>query len=90
MTGAGFRVRGKVQGVGFRWWTRSLAARLGLSGTVANEPDGSVTVHVRGPEEKVREMEARLAEGPPHARVDHVASLPFSADVADGEFRVLH
>ncbi len=44
----GFRVRGRVQGVGFRWWTRRKASDLGLRGTVRNRPDGSVEVHVAG------------------------------------------
>ena len=84
---AGFRVTGRVQGVGFRWWTRSLATRLGLSGTVANLPDGSVAVHARGPEDRMRELQPRLAEGPPGARVACVDPLPFSPDgISEGEF----
>jgi acylphosphatase len=41
-------VDGYVQGVGFRWWTRSHARRLGLLGTVANLPDGRVEVIAEG------------------------------------------
>ena len=48
----GYRVRGRVQGVGFRWWARGVAQDLGLGGTVKNLADGSVagvsTVGVRG------------------------------------------
>jgi acylphosphatase len=88
---AGFRVTGRVQGVGVRWWTRSLAIRLGLSGSVRNLPDGSVAVHARGTGEQLAELQARLAEGPPGARVASVDPLPFSADgVREGEFGVLH
>ena len=84
MAEAGFRVTGRVQGVGFRWWTRSLATRLGLSGTVANLPDGCVAVHARGPDDRLRELQARLAEG---ARVASVDPLPFSPDgISEGEF----
>jgi acylphosphatase len=87
---AGFRVSGRVQGVGFRWWTRSLATRLGLSGSVRNLPDGSVEVHARGSDDGLRALRAELAEGPSGARVDHVESLPFSPDgVHDGAFEVL-
>ena len=81
---------GRVQGVGFRWWTRSLATRLGLSGTVRNLPDGSVAVHARGTEEQLRQLYAELLHGPPGAHVQSVDPLPFSfAGLADGDFVIL-
>jgi acylphosphatase len=87
---AGFRVTGRVQGVGFRWWTRSQATRLGLSGSVRNLSDGTVAVHARGADEQLRDLQAQLAEGPPGARVQSVEPLPFSADgIRDGEFAIL-
>lgn len=42
-------VHGQVQGVGFRWWTRSRALELGLTGFAANKPDGRVQVVAQGP-----------------------------------------
>ncbi len=42
-------VHGHVQGVGFRWWTRSRALELGLTGFAANKPDGRVHVVAQGP-----------------------------------------
>ena len=42
-------VHGHVQGVGFRWWTRSRALELGLTGYASNQPDGRVLVVARGP-----------------------------------------
>jgi acylphosphatase len=42
-------VSGRVQGVGFRWWTRSQAQRLGLVGSATNLPDGRVEVIAEGP-----------------------------------------
>ena len=90
MAEAGFRVTGRVQGVGFRWWTRSLATRLGLSGSVRNLPDGSVAVHARGTDAQLRDLQAHLAEGPPGARVTAVEPLPFSAEgISPAEFVVL-
>jgi acylphosphatase len=84
---AGYRVTGRVQGVGFRWWTRSLAVRLGVTGTVRNLPDGSVAVHARGTDDQLRRLQAQLAEGPPGARVASVDPLPFSPDgILEDEF----
>jgi acylphosphatase len=54
---AGFKVQGKVQGVGFRMWVRHTGTGLGLRGSVRNLEDGSVEVHVAGP--------ASAARGPP-------------------------
>ena len=68
----GFRVRGRVQGVGFRWWTRGRASDLGLRGTVGNRPDGTVEVHVAGDVETLDAFAAALDVGPPMARVEGV------------------
>jgi acylphosphatase len=65
-------VTGRVQGVGFRWWTRHLASGLGLRGTVRNARDGSVQIEAEGPAGALSEFEARLREGPPGARVVQV------------------
>lgn len=90
MAEAGFHVTGRVQGVGFRWWTRSQATRLGVSGTVRNLPDGSVAVHARGSDEQLRRLEERLAAGPPLAIVQQVQRVPFSPEaVQEGEFTIL-
>ncbi len=64
-----FRVTGRVQGVGFRWFTRDLARRLGLRGWVANDPDGAVSGEVAGEASRVDEFVRALREGPPGARV---------------------
>ena len=68
----GFRVRGLVQGVGFRWWTRGRASDLGLRGTVGNRPDGTVEVHAAGEVETLGAFAAELGVGPPMARVEGV------------------
>jgi threonine dehydrogenase-like Zn-dependent dehydrogenase len=67
-----FRVHGRVQGVGFRWWTRREAAALGLRGTVRNQPDGTVQVQAAGAAEALSRLRRRLAEGPPGAVVARV------------------
>jgi len=67
-----YRVRGRVQGVGFRWFVMAEAGRLGLEGYVRNLPDGTVEVVARGTREAVGELEQALARGPAMARVDDV------------------
>ena len=53
-------VSGRVQGVGFRWWTMQQATRLGLVGHAANLDDGRVEVVAEGPAPDCRELLARL------------------------------
>lgn len=57
-------VRGRVQGVGFRWWTRARALELGLVGHARNLPDGRVEVLAQGPRDDLVTMEALLLEQP--------------------------
>ncbi|HEV8305707.1 MAG TPA: acylphosphatase [Gemmatimonadales bacterium] len=63
-------VRGRVQGVGFRWFVYREADRLGLGGFARNLPDGSVEVVSEGPEESLEVLERLLERGPAMARVD--------------------
>lgn len=59
-------VRGRVQGVGFRWWTRGRALELGLVGSAENLEDGRVEVVAEGPEPACRALLAALrAPGTP-------------------------
>ncbi|MEX2465818.1 MAG: acylphosphatase [Gemmatimonadota bacterium] len=67
-----YRVVGRVQGVGFRWWTQKMAGGLGLVGRVRNVPDGSVDVRVAGAPDALGRFEEVLREGPLAARVDGV------------------
>jgi acylphosphatase len=57
-------VKGRVQGVGFRWWTRARALELGLTGSATNLADGRVEVVAEGPEQACRELLALLPHGP--------------------------
>jgi len=56
-------VHGHVQGVGFRWWTRSRALELGLTGYASNQPDGRVLVVAHGPREACEGLLALLRGG---------------------------
>lgn len=81
---AGFLVTGRVQGVGFRWWTRRVACRLGLSGTVRNLSNGCVEVRARGSAAALAELERSLRIGPLAAAVDAVESVPVVGFVPEG------
>ena len=88
VTSKGFLVRGRVQGVGFRWWTARQARTLGLSGSVRNLLDGAVEIHVSGDEDAVSEFKARLGRGPRTARVEAVAEIP-GRPVKDAQFHIV-
>jgi DNA ligase D-like protein (predicted 3'-phosphoesterase) len=69
-------VHGRVQGVGFREFTRGRARELGVNGWVRNEEDGTVRVHAEGAEENLRALEQFLHMGPGSARVEVVDLSP--------------
>ena len=79
-------VYGLVQGVNFRYYTRRTAQSLGLSGWVANRPDGSVEVMAEGPRPALEELLAFLQNGPSHARVDRVVPEWQAATGRFGDF----
>lgn len=83
-------VRGLVQGVSFRWYTRLEADRLGLVGWVRNEADGTVRVEVQGPERDVEELIAWLGHGPPWARVTGVDVEERTPTETDIDFQIVH
>ena len=65
-------VRGRVQGVGFRWFVQNQARGRRLVGWTANQSDGSVAVVAEGPSELLDELQAALVRGPTGAAVDRV------------------
>lgn len=88
LQGRRFVVKGRVQGVGFRWWTAREAGRWGIVGTVRNRSDGAVEVEATGHETAMAGFAAALEHGPPPARVDAVeaeVSTPFESR----EFRIV-
>ncbi|BBY32293.1 acylphosphatase [Mycolicibacter minnesotensis] len=78
-------VHGQVQGVGFRWWTRSRALELGLTGYAANRPDGRVHVVAQGSRADCQHLlELLRGDGTP-GRVDTVvADWADAGDPIDG------
>jgi acylphosphatase len=71
---AAFRyvVRGRVQGVGYRYFVLRQASALGVRGFARNLPDGEVEVVAEGPDEALADLEERLREGPSFASVSGV------------------
>jgi acylphosphatase len=67
-----FLVRGRVQGVGFRWFVEREAHMLGIAGWVRNNHDGSVEILAQGTRDQLSGLHGRLREGPRAARVDAV------------------
>lgn len=72
-------VKGRVQGVGFRWFVRERARSLGLSGCVGNRSDGAVEIEVEGGRIAVESLITDLRVGPPGARVDGVETFVLKA-----------
>jgi acylphosphatase len=68
-----YLVRGRVQGVGFRFFVEREARMLGVAGWVRNNPDGAVEVVALGSPEQHAAFKAKLHQGPRAARVDEVA-----------------
>lgn len=72
MTPVYLRIRGRVQGVGFRWYVRQAADRLQLAGWVRNCSDGTVEVAIDGPTDAQEQLIRAVHRGPPGADVTHV------------------
>jgi len=74
-------VRGRVQGVGFRWFVWREAERLGLGGWAHNLPDGSVEVVAHGPDAALEDLDRALARGPRMAHVDDIERLEVPQEI---------
>jgi acylphosphatase len=83
-----FLVRGRVQGVGFRWFVEREALILGIAGWVRNNFDGTVEVLAVGTREQLAGMRSRLQEGPRAARVDEVEESEAEAVKGLNSFRI--
>jgi acylphosphatase len=68
-------VRGRVQGVGFRWHVMRIARELGLAGWIRNGPDGIVELAAAGERDALIRLEEAISAGPPGARVEEVRKL---------------
>jgi acylphosphatase len=76
------RIAGRVQGVGFRWFVREEARRLGLSGWVTNLPGGEVEVKASGEGSSLERLRRALEVGPTGAHVREVEDISDSPAVS--------
>ena len=78
------RIRGRVQGVGFRYWTVRQARMLGLRGWVRNRADGSVEALAAGPQPALDAFITACHSGPRGARVDSLDVEDVTETVGEG------
>jgi acylphosphatase len=81
-------IRGRVQGVNFRWYARSRAQSLGLAGWIRNRPDGTVEAVVQGPRDAVTRFVEWVHHGPSLAEVERVDMRDEESDASLQTFRI--
>ena len=81
-------IRGRVQGIGYRWFVREKAAELELTGWVSNRPDGTVEAEAEGDTEALALLSERLKTGHPYARVESIEATTLKAQGGDGLFDI--
>jgi acylphosphatase len=82
------RVEGRVQGVGFRFFTQDVAKRLGVSGWVRNTPDGAVEAEAQADTDTLEAFVNALLQGPPLSRVSRLDKRPCEPRSEACEFRI--
>ena len=83
-----YRVRGRVQGVGFRWFVEREAQMLGIAGWVRNRSDGTVEVLAQGTREQLFGLRSKLQQGPRASRVDEVEEVESEVQSDMKSFRI--
>jgi acylphosphatase len=84
-------ISGRVQNVGYRMFARDMARRLGISGSVCNNPDGTVRVEAYGEAEALTGYVNQLERGPSAARVERIdASWSDAGPEIPAHFEVTH
>lgn len=83
-------IRGRVQGVGFRFFVEDAARREGVRGFVRNLPDGRVEVVAEGDAEAMSRVEMAIRRGPRQARVDDVEADVIELSSRFAGFSITH
>ncbi|MCG8452871.1 MAG: acylphosphatase [Spirochaetales bacterium] len=86
----GYHVSGRVQGVGFRWFTAARARSLRIVGWVRNTSDGGVELCASGNADSLETFEEYLHEGPPGARVQYVEKVMLSLRGFESSFEITY
>lgn len=79
------RFEGEVQGVGFRWTSRNVANKIGCTGWVRNEWDGSVSIELQGTDEQIAEFFGRMAHAWGYYQPMYVMTEREDIAVVEGE-----
>ncbi len=85
-----FTVYGRVQGVGFRYFTQREARKIGVVGSVRNLSDGSVLVVAGGTAQQIAQLSKWLQKGPPTAHVERMLEQAYLPEIDTDEFKIEH
>ena len=83
-----FLVRGHVQGVGYRWFTRRIAEELKVTGYVRNLSNGDVEVFAQADDDTLNRLKHELKRGPRSAQVDDVIEQDRQVIADQSSFRI--
>jgi acylphosphatase len=81
-------VRGRVQGVGFRYFVQNAATRLGLTGNVRNCPDSTVEIVAEGNNRAIADLIEQVKQGPRLSRVERVDAVDIPVEGTYGSFSI--
>lgn len=84
-----YRIQGRVQGVGYRYFALRIALRLGVCGWVRNLPDGDVEVHAEGTKAVLQDFRSELERGPSSAHVRDIIEEPVAPTGRYSSFEIL-
>lgn len=83
-------IKGRVQGVGFRYTVQRYAEQMGLMGTVRNLHDGSVELYAQGSREHLEDFLLKLKEQPGMGRIDTIQTTYSNSEKEYDSFRIIH
>lgn len=83
-----YLLSGRVQGVGFRFFTQRVAARYQVKGYVRNLEDGRVEAFAQGPEKSVEAFKQDMTAGPQYSRVEDVEEIVLDPNLEYSMFRI--